>query len=331
MLGWLRLDFRLQRFEILALLALVAVLAVVTGISAVQLGELREQYGACYVGTVGEECAPAFLARVPWEEAAHWILRSGWVVPFLLGTVLGVPIVAREVEHRTGAWAWTLSLGRVRWLLGRVLPILLVVAIAAGAVGLLAELAASAANTNSDGRDLSESWLWFDQRGLIVPARAVALLCIGLAVGAMVGRILPALLVSAVLSVAVFAGTTTGMEAWRSTDTVAIGVNEVALQSAHVVQWRVRAPDGRLLAFDEADAARVIPAMMLAPTGEELGPGDDGYEPPPPGYVYGEEVALAVPGERYQAWVLRESAVWTGLAAVALCGAWAVVRRRRPA
>lgn len=159
----------------------------------------------------------------------------------------------------------------------------------------------------------------------------MALLGIGLAAGAMVGRTLPALLLAGVVSVAVLIGTTTGMEQWRFTDTVAIGVNDARMESAHVVHWRVRAPDGRLLAFDEADAAGVIPAMMLAPMGEELGPGDEGYEPPPAGYVYGEEIALAVPGERYPAWVLRETGAWAALAVLFGAATWLFVRRRRPA
>ena len=78
MLGWLRLDFRLQRFEILSLLALMVVLAVVTVITVVQLNELRQLHGECYVdGEVTTDCIVAFEERALWAEAAHWILRAG--------------------------------------------------------------------------------------------------------------------------------------------------------------------------------------------------------------------------------------------------------------
>ncbi|HEX2142107.1 MAG TPA: hypothetical protein VHK28_07550, partial [Candidatus Limnocylindria bacterium] len=324
-LRWLRLDFRLQRFEIVGMLSLVAVLALVTALSAVQLNELQQVHGACYVdGEVGAECLAAFEERALWAEAAHWILRAGWAVPFLFGIVLGVPIVAREIEHRTGALAWSLGRSRRRWLLGRVLPVLAIVLLAAGITGVLADFAASAVNT-STVRDLSHSWLWFDQRGLLVPARAAALLGVGVLVGAVVGRTLPALLVAGAVSWAVFAGTTTAMDTWRITDATDIVWDSADdLESAYVIDVRVRAPDGRLLSFAEADAEQIIPAMFTTPTQE-------GYEAPPPGYTYGIEVARAVPGAEYPKWVLRESAVWAIVAGVASCLALAAARRWRPA
>jgi hypothetical protein len=276
-------------------------------------------------GEVGAECLAAFEERALWAEAAHWILRAGWAMPFLLGIVLGVPIVAREVDHRTGAVSWSLARSRARWLLGRTLPILVVVALGAGAVGVLAELAASAVYTGSGGSELSRSWTWFDQRGMLVPARAAALLGIGVLVGALVGRTLPGLLVAGVMSWGIFAGTTTAMDGWRATDAIDIAWDSAgALESAYVIDVRVRAPDGRLLSFAEADAEQIVPAMFTNPT-------EEGYEEPPAGYRYGTEVARAVPGVEYRKWVLRESAVWVSMSAVAEGLALAAVRRRRPA
>ncbi|MFV2065087.1 MAG: hypothetical protein ACC726_16475, partial [Chloroflexota bacterium] len=40
----------------------------------------------------------------------------------VVGLILGVPIVAREIELRTTELAWSLALRRSRWLLSRLLP-----------------------------------------------------------------------------------------------------------------------------------------------------------------------------------------------------------------
>jgi hypothetical protein len=158
-----------------------------------------------------------------------------------------------------------------------------------------------------------------------VPARAAALLGVGVLVGAVIGRTLPALLVAGAVSWAVFAGTTTAMDTWRITDATDIVWDSAGdLESAYVIDVRVRAPDGRLLSFAEADAEQIIPAMFTTPTQE-------GYEAPPPGYTYGTEVARAVPGAEHPKWVLRESAVWALVGGVAGSLALAAVRRRRPA
>lgn len=82
------------------------------------------------------------------------------------------------------------------------------------------------------------------------------------------------------------------------------------------IEVRVRAPDGRLLTFDEADAEGWMSEEVQA-DGSHMRPG------------YGE-VALAVPGERYPTWVAREAAILAGLTVGGAGVAVAAVRRRRP-
>ena len=59
------------------------------------------------------------------------------VAPGVLGIILGVPIVARELEMRTTALAWSLTPSRSRWLLARFLPMLLVGVVGLGITGWL--------------------------------------------------------------------------------------------------------------------------------------------------------------------------------------------------
>jgi ABC-type transport system involved in multi-copper enzyme maturation permease subunit len=52
------------------------------------------------------------------------------VTPFVVGILLGVPLVSLEIEKRTAPLAWSLSLSRIRCLAGRTLPLLVAIAIA---------------------------------------------------------------------------------------------------------------------------------------------------------------------------------------------------------
>jgi hypothetical protein len=66
-------------------------------------------------------------AAYPWRT---WnsLMRAGWAIA---GVSVGVPLVCREVEDGTAAFAWTQGMPKARWLLGKLLP-------AAGALGLAA-------------------------------------------------------------------------------------------------------------------------------------------------------------------------------------------------
>jgi hypothetical protein len=52
------------------------------------------------------------------------------ILPFGVGLLAGVPIVARELEMRTAQTAWSLNGSRLRWLIRQVAPIGGVVALA---------------------------------------------------------------------------------------------------------------------------------------------------------------------------------------------------------
>ena len=75
-----------------------------------------------------------------WEIAdgpAGYVRIGLSVVPPIVGLILGVPVVAREIELRTTDLAWSLSLRRSRWLLTRLLPMLLFALVGFVALGFL--------------------------------------------------------------------------------------------------------------------------------------------------------------------------------------------------
>jgi hypothetical protein len=52
--------------------------------------------------------------------------------PALVGAFVGAPVLARELETGTFWFAWTLGFGRWRWTLGKLVPLAIAVAAAAG-------------------------------------------------------------------------------------------------------------------------------------------------------------------------------------------------------
>jgi hypothetical protein len=88
--------------------------------------------------TYVEACEQTSQPFYELSSRAELLSYLGWVAPFAVGLVLGVPLVSREVEQRTAGMAWALSRSRTAWLLRRVafaamvlLCLLLVLAIAA--------------------------------------------------------------------------------------------------------------------------------------------------------------------------------------------------------
>jgi hypothetical protein len=106
-------------------------------------------------------------------------------------------IVARELEARTAQTAWSLSGSRLRWLIGQVAPILVVLGVtvtfAALAAGLLE------ANRQAWGEF---TFHYLEEYGPLIVFRAFCAFGIGLPIGGLLGRTLPAFVLGAALSLA---------------------------------------------------------------------------------------------------------------------------------
>jgi hypothetical protein len=117
------------------------------------------------------------------------------LLPFAVGLIAGLPIVARELEDRTAQTAWWLNPSRGRWLRQRLAPVVLALAVATGAAAVVASLVA-------------DDWLrWYGPEqsrivgthGPLVVLRTFAAFGIGLAAGALLGRTFSAALASVAL------------------------------------------------------------------------------------------------------------------------------------
>ncbi len=311
-----RLSIRMQRFEVAAatllMLALSGGAVLVTGrLSSVGVSERCLER---WIGGGGPFSAGTCLDSMQqWaainEDEAGKVMAAMFVLPFVAGLLLGVPLVGRELEARTAAVAWALAGSRRRWLTGRMVPILLLT------VGIAA-IAAMASSLLEGARSGNGLWVSaFNDASLFGPpvvAHALAGLGLGMFAGALLGRTLPALIVGAVLAVLV-ANASIGVR-WRSVPDSNVIQETPSAQLDPAYDFRWVTADGQLLSRDEA-LATVPPTTV-----DIVGWLNEHYRP----LYLGPSETTAVQ------WQQSEVAAYLLGSGVLLLATFALVDRRRP-
>lgn len=192
------LTFKMHRFEV----AISAIVLVLFGIwvwmVSAQMLDL-DISATCWPRDINGNYAQAGcdeLMETFWgyQSAAGYPRVGLALLAPIVGLLLGVPIVAREIELRTAELAWSLALRRSRWLLARLLPMLVFALIGFVVLGWLGERLFTALEVGRAAPDLTE----VASQGATLVARGFMALGIGLLVGALIGRTLPALVLAAV-------------------------------------------------------------------------------------------------------------------------------------
>ena len=238
----------------------------------------------------------------PLEQGAQALLAIVFAAPILVGLVLGVPVVAREVEQGTAQIAWSLSLSRTRWFLWRGAPVFLGATLALSVFAVGGEVLVRGRMGLSDPGFLS-----FADRGPLVVLRGIAFLAIAAFVGAWIGRTLPALITAAALAAALTFGLGAGHDAWRATEAVAIPTDSPSLTDLDILgglylgQVAVL-PDGTVTRNRHEDR---LPAVF-------------------------QEGFLFLPASTYWTWIAREAAITILVAALAVSATLVRLRTRRP-
>ena len=250
------------------------------------------------------------------------------VLPFLLGLVGGVPIVARELEARTAQTAWSLSASRVRWLGHQVGPI----AIVLGSVMILAALTAGPVADASVAWGRSASSL-IGLHGALAVLRAFAAFGLGLMLGALLGRALPALFLGMAISVALLFAVGIARDAWTASLEPGV-IADVSPQTgeysvsprAVTTGWAVVAPDGTLLSSEEARDVATSAGVPPAPRDDVQDiPALTWYEEN--GYVL---LSVGVSDERALGWAPYDGLIFGLVGALSITATVVVVNRRRP-
>ena len=106
--------------------------AVYLWITGLQIHHAEAAY--CHpAGSLG--CAINFTGR--YGETAIIVSIALQAVPALIGAFIGAPVLARELETGTFRYAWTQGIGRLRWTVGKLVPLAVAAAAAAGAFTVL--------------------------------------------------------------------------------------------------------------------------------------------------------------------------------------------------
>ena len=213
--------------------------------------------------------------------------------------------------------AWPLAGSRLSWLAWRAGSVLVVGLVL---IGVMAFAAESMAGANQPGADLG--FLAHGGRGISLVTRAALMLVVAVALGAVIGRLLPSLLIGIALAIGLstavgalppYGVASTELTPTEVTPTESTFEGGQPLQTGHAY----RAPDGMLMSNDEAEA------MMMA-LFQEYSPDRAPESALPKDVVYG------IAGSRYFEVLARESAVLIGATVLVAGFAAAVVQRRRP-
>jgi hypothetical protein len=211
-----RLAWKLQRWELATLIVFVVVLVVALGLIGWRMEQIQAAAPECWQRDsaaplsvpVQDTCNATYQAHGALSEVGIYAAIASTLAPFILGVILGPPVVGREIEGRTAGMAWALSRSRGRWLAVRASP----------AVGLvLAAMVLIGVAGNGLARQLAGGEPSFGSLVTPLPllvARGALALAIGLLAGAFIGRTFPAVLATALTLALVIAGMSIGIDAW---------------------------------------------------------------------------------------------------------------------
>ncbi len=309
-----RLTFAMQGLVLWLLAGATVLLTVGSVLVAWQMNETRAAFVACLAGVApGSNACQSISAPLNdlslWEGNAKLVVQ--WM-PMILGLFLGVPVVAREIEGRTAPIAWALDPGRGRWLLQRTLPVLAVALVAGVLIGIGGDLLTQAPPFQE--HPLGAGFSDYGSRLGQVPVRAMVVLVLGMAIGTLVPRYLPALLLTLAASLVFFIALTLSMGAWMDASREPIPIDRGYEAGAHV--------------YEQVFQDNTTGALISTSNFDEQQIGSDTPAAAPPGMT---RIWLGIPGEKYWLWVARESGVVLGATLLLGAATLVLVRRKRPA
>jgi hypothetical protein len=183
------LAWRQFRTQVLAVAGLLVVLAIALAINGTHLVHLYDTTVAnCAQHNDCLSARALFQAQAKWHSALNLLMLA---VPALLGAFWGAPLVARELETRTNQLAWTQGVTRSRWSLVKVAVTGAASAITAGLLSIMVTWWAS-----PHDRLVDSPYSLFDQRDIVPIAYALFAFALGVALGAIIRRTLPAMAVT---------------------------------------------------------------------------------------------------------------------------------------
>ena len=312
MLTQARLAIRLNRFALFVVgaIVIVASLAALIVAAALRAAATPECLASRWDSSATVACQ-AQLTNFDQIDGTWAGLKGvlGGIAP-IGGLLVGVSLVAREIEERTAAIAWSLAPSRTRWLVGRVAPVAVILLVLFAIAAIAATDVEGAANPSVNPL---LSFYNESSRGLELVALGFMVFCAAVLVGSVMGRVLPALLVAAVLGLALTVGAFVAESNWIQTQAVMVAANDPS----------------------NADGSLVLDQLLRLPSGELVPTWSVQWDEDANGNFIGPLAGATlenkvVPGSRHPFVEAVDAAGITAVSAVLLVLTGIVVRRRRP-
>jgi hypothetical protein len=193
----IRFAWRQSRTQTLVAAALLALAATALGVTGPHLVHL---YDAALSGCAASgDCQAALQAFQQSDRTLQIALNAlGVLVPAVIGLFWGAPLVARELEAGTFRLAWTQSVTRARWLAVRLVLVGLISMAVAGLFSLMVTWWFSPLD-----RATGSPFNAFDYRDIVPLGYAAFAFALGVTLGTLTRRTLPAMAVALVTFFAV--------------------------------------------------------------------------------------------------------------------------------
>jgi hypothetical protein len=182
------LIWRLHHRQVYFALGALVVLGVLFAITGVVMANDYHRFMA-ECGTL-QICGDAGSRLFRGDGAIIDVVDATILVPLLFGLFWGAPLVAKEFEDGTQNLAWTQGVSRTRWLTSNVAWVFAAAALWAGAMTLLVSWWRTPENA------LDTRFAAFDIQGIAPIAYALFAVALGIAVGSVLRRVLPAIAVT---------------------------------------------------------------------------------------------------------------------------------------
>lgn len=315
--SWARLSFRLQRLEILLLTAAVLLASGLMAYVAFQLDGVAAAYPNCDFFDPSAACEAAGQSFSDAFGLGELIMGGILLAAVGVGVVLGVPLVAREVEQGTAQLAWTIRRSRTRWLIGRVAFAALVALVLFSLFAVMSDVLAAAMRPEID---TSQAFWFYGARGPLVVGRGLLAVGAGVLVGAVVGKQLPALLLAILVVGGLTFASAAVFRSWHETEAVVASTTDL-LGEPLGISSGIELPSGERVAYGSVGAEFQDENGVFYANQEDFAARRN---------PIGREYQLIIPGARYPEIVAREAAILAGAGVLLVVGAAAVISRRRP-
>jgi len=184
-------QFRAQTLVTAGALALLAVYLIYLG------SEIRTFYDTRIANCAAHACFVARMDfRASFDDAIQLMTVLLIAVPGLIGVFWGAPLVTQELEQRTDRLVWNQSVTRTRWLAVKLTVIVLFSAVVTGLFSLLLTWSASRYDQVIGERFAALS---FDSRNIVPIGYALFAFVLGIVIGMVVRRTLPAMAITLIV------------------------------------------------------------------------------------------------------------------------------------